>query len=277
MIGPRTPLGKPAVHLLGDDDALAYLRMGDGVPVVLVHGALCDYRYWAPQLRGLCKRFAVAALSLGQYFPQLPSSLRHSFGWRWHAQQVAGFLASYGQPVHLVGHSRGAAVAWQAALQRPAAIASLSLFDPGGPQPQGLPEDVLSIRARAIALLGEGQVEAGLECFVDSVSQPGAWARSSASFRQMVRDNAQTLAPQIGDALPAYGREQAAGLAVPVLLVSGELSPAQYRDNASALAEWLPDARHHVLAGASHGMTFTHARRCNALIAEAVAAACRLD
>ena len=125
-------------------------------------------------------------------------------------------------------------------------------------------------RAWAIELLRDGQVEAGLECFVDSVSQPGAWSRSSATFRQMVRDNAQTLVPQIGDALPAYDREQAAALAVPVLLVSGELSPAQYRDNATALAAWLPDARHHVLAGASHGMTFTHARRCNALLAEFV-------
>lgn len=270
MISQRAPLGKPAVRLLGDDDALAYLRLGAGAPVVLVHGALCDYRYWAPQLRGLCERFDVAALSLGQYYPQLQSSLRHPFGWRWHAQQVAAFLADYGRPVHLVGHSRGAAVAWQVALRQPAAVASLSLFDPGGPQPQGLPEEVVAIRARAIALLRDGQVEAGLECFVDSVSQPGAWARSSTSFRQMVRDNAQTLAPQIGDALPAYEREQAAALALPVLLVSGELSPAQYRDNATALAEWLPDARHHVLAGASHGMTFTHARRCNALLAEFV-------
>ncbi|UYB52787.1 alpha/beta hydrolase [Xanthomonas sp. AM6] len=271
MISPRAPLGKPAVHRLGDDDALAYLRLGDGAPLVLVHGALCDYRYWAPQLRGLCERFDVAALSLGQYFPQLPSSRRHPFGWRWHARQVAAFLASYGRPVHLVGHSRGAAVAWQVALQQPAVVASLSLFDPGGPQPQGLPEDVVAIRARAIALLRDGQVEAGLECFVDSVSQPGAWARSSASFRQMVRDNAQTLVPQIGDALPAYTQAQAAALALPVLLVAGELSPAQYRDNAEALAGWLPDARHHLLAGASHGMTFTHARRCNALLAEFVA------
>ena len=86
MISPRAPLGKPAVHRLGDDDALAYLRLGDGAPLVLVHGALCDYRYWAPQLRGLCERFDVAALSLGQYFPQLPSSRRHPFGWRWHAR-----------------------------------------------------------------------------------------------------------------------------------------------------------------------------------------------
>lgn len=270
MTSQRTPLGKPAVRLLGDDDALAYLRLGAGAPVVLVHGALCDYRYWAPQLRGLSERFDLAAPSLGQYFPPLPSSRQHSFGWRWHARQVAAFVAGYDQPVHLVGHSRGAAVAWQAALRQPAAIASLTLFDPGGPQPQGLPAEVTAIRARAIALLQDGQVDAGLECFVDSVSQPGAWARSSAAFRQMVRDNAQTLVPQIGDALPAYDREQAAGLAVPVLLVTGELSPAQYRDNASALAGWLPDARHHVIAGASHGMTFTHARRCNALLAEFV-------
>ncbi|KAB7776537.1 alpha/beta fold hydrolase [Xanthomonas sp. LMG 12460] len=272
----RTPLPKPAVRRLGADDALAYLRVGEGAPVLLVHGALCDYRYWAPQLRGLADRFQLSALSLGQYYPRLPSASRHAFGWRWHAQQLAAFIAEEARPVHLVGHSRGAAVAWQAALLRPDAIASLTLFDPGGPQRQGLPADVQAVRAQAIALLQGGQVEAGLECFVDSVSQPGAWARSSASFRQMVRDNAQTLVPQIADVLPAYRPEQAAALAMPVLLVAGERSPAQYRDNAAALAAWLPQVRHEVLAGASHGMTFTHARRCNGLIADAVAAADRM-
>ncbi|WP_045760386.1 alpha/beta fold hydrolase [Xanthomonas albilineans] len=268
----RSPLSKPAVRLLGADDALAYLRVGDGAPVVLVHGALCDYRYWMPQLRGLADRFQLSAVSLGQYYPRLRSASRHVFGWRWHAQQVAAFIASEARPVHLVGHSRGAAVAWQVALQQPAAVASLSLFDPGGPQSHGLSAEVLAVRARAVALLQDGQLEAGLECFVDSVSQPGAWARSSTTFRQMVRDNAQTLLPQIDDALPAYRPEQAASLALPVLLVTGEHSPVQYRDNAAALAQWLPDPRLHLLVGASHGMTFTHARRCNALLAEMVRA-----
>ncbi|MDQ1091557.1 pimeloyl-ACP methyl ester carboxylesterase [Xanthomonas sacchari] len=270
---PRAPLPKPAVRRLGADDALAYLRVGEGAPVLLVHGALCDYRYWAPQLRGLADRFQLSALSLGQYYPRLPSAARHAFGWRWHARQLAAFIAEEPRPVHLVGHSRGAAVAWQAALLRPEAIASLTLFDPGGPQPRGLPPEVQAVRAQAIALLQDGQVEAGLACFVDSVSQPGAWARSSASFRQMVRDNAQTLVPQIADALPAYRPEQAAALAMPVLLVAGEHSPAQYHDNAAALAGWLPDAQLQLLAGASHGMTFTHARRCNGLIADAIVAA----
>jgi len=271
--GSRAPLPKPSVRRLGADDALAYLRVGEGVPVLLVHGALCDYRYWSPQLRALADRFQLSALSLGQYYPRLPSASQHAFGWRWHARQLAAFIAEEARPVHLVGHSRGAAVAWQAALLRPDAIASLTLFDPGGPQPHGLPPEVQAIRAQALALLHGGQVEAGLECFVDSVSQPGAWARSSAGFRQMVRDNAQTLAPQIADALPAYQAEQAATLAMPVLLVAGEHSPAQYRDNAAALAAWLPRASHQVLAGASHGMTFTHARRCNTLLADWVAAA----
>lgn len=261
--------GKPAVRTLGDDDAIAYLRVGRGAPVVLVHGALCDYRYWWPQWRGLAEAFELTSLSLGQYYPVLASAARHAFGWRWHAQQVAAFIAASGPaPVHLVGHSRGAAVAWQVALQHPQRLASLSLFDPGGPQPGGLPAEVEAVRERAVALVASGQVEAGLACFVDSVSQPGAWARSSEMFRQMVRDNAATLAPQLRDALPPYRREDAMALPLPVLLVTGERSPAQYRDNATALSAWLPDARRHELAGASHGMTFTHARRCNALLEE---------
>jgi len=263
---------KARLKRLGDGTLIAYASAGGGSPVVCVHGALCDFRYWEPQLRGLADRHEVLAPSLAHYHPPLPDTQLPAFGWRQHAQQVLDFIQACGlDRAHLVGHSRGAAVAWQAAIAQPQRVRSLTLLDPGAPQEAGLPAEAEALRAQALALLDAGEQDAGLACFVDSVSQPGSWKRSSEAFRNMVRDNAATLAPQLADALPPFRQADARALELPVLLLDGALSPAQYRDNAAALSAWLPDARRHTIAGASHGMTFTHPRRCNALIGQFLA------
>ncbi|MFO6392202.1 alpha/beta fold hydrolase, partial [Pseudomonas aeruginosa] len=36
-----------------DGYQLVYQDLGEGTPVLLVHGSLCDYRYWQWQLRSL--------------------------------------------------------------------------------------------------------------------------------------------------------------------------------------------------------------------------------
>ena len=82
--------------------------------------------------------------------------------------------------MHLVGHSRGGSVAFNVARQHPHLVDSLTLADPGGPLQQpgvreaALPAAAIALRTQAVNLIGQGEVEAGLEMFVDSVSLPGA-------------------------------------------------------------------------------------------------------
>jgi pimeloyl-ACP methyl ester carboxylesterase len=40
---------------------IAYQRVGDGPPLVLLHGALSDSRDWRPQLDALSDEFTVVA------------------------------------------------------------------------------------------------------------------------------------------------------------------------------------------------------------------------
>jgi pimeloyl-ACP methyl ester carboxylesterase len=102
--------------------------------------------------------------------------------------------------------------------------------------------------------------------FVDSVSMPGIWRRSTPDFRTMALDNAATLPKQFRDPLPAYSRAAAAGLQCRTLLIAGEKSPRMYRDNVNKLAEWIAHVDKRSVAGASHGMTFTHAAAFNRLL-----------
>lgn len=250
---------------LGSGLRMPYVERGAGDLLVFVHGSLCDYRYWQPQLDGLAARYRCVAVSLTHYWPLggLPGTL--PFSWSRHADELAEFIGKLGAgPAHTVAHSRGGCVAFHFALRHPAHLRTLTLADPGGPvetpgQPLAmLPETVNALRAHAAALIEAGDVETGLELFVDSVSRVGSWAKSTRAFRAMAMDNADTLPRQFADPLPAYTREAATRVQCPTLLIDGEKSPELFRRNVATLGDWLPDARRQTIRGASHGMNLAH-------------------
>jgi pimeloyl-ACP methyl ester carboxylesterase len=257
---------KPHIKLLTADQGIAYVDVGPrdtGDAVVLVHGSLCDWRYWMPQLREMDEAFRLVAPSLAHYHPRLPSAATTPFAWSRHVEQLAAFLPRIdAQRVHLVGHSRGALVAYQLALRQPGLLSSLTLIDPGG-RGAGFDADDGNVRQRAADLIDAGQVEEGLRLFVDAVTQPGLWDRSPLSFRTMIRDNAHTLVLQVADPLPAYEETEARAIEVPALVVDGERSPVAFRDNARRLGDWMARATRLTIPGASHGMTLTHFQRFN--------------
>ncbi|MCY1392912.1 2-succinyl-6-hydroxy-2,4-cyclohexadiene-1-carboxylate synthase [compost metagenome] len=244
---------------------LACLDEGEGVPLVLVHGSLCDYRYWQWQMRGLGQDYRLIVPSLRHYYPEAWDGRGGDFSTRQHVDDLLELLDRLGEPVHLLGHSRGGNICLRAALAAPERLRTLSLADPGGDfadevfhfaglEPPVSPGERNQFRERALQLIQQGDIEEGLRLFIDTVSGQGIWARSSKHFREMAADNAMTLVGQVRDQLTPLGRRELAGLAVPVLLLSGELSPVPFPGIAEALRRSLPDARVKVIAGASHGM-----------------------
>lgn len=254
---------------------MPYVERGAGPLVLFVHGSLCDYRYWQPQLAALSAHYRCVAVSLTHYWPLADLPPPAPFSWSRHVDELAVFLEKLDAgPAHVVAHSRGGAVAFQFALRHPQHLQTLTLADPGGPvsapgQPHAvLPDTVNALRARAAQLIERGDAEAGLQLFVDSVSRVGSWAKSTPAFRAMALDNAPTLPLQFQDPLPAYRREDAWSLRCPTLLIDGEKSPDLFRRNVTMLEGWVPDVRRYTIRGASHGMNLAHPRAFNAHIDE---------
>lgn len=281
MTAIDSPAGEDGFARLRLPDAteLACIRQGQGRLILMIHGSLCDARYWQPQMREFARHGHACAPSLRHYHP-LPANGR--LDWRRDVQDMRSLLdlLSPDEPADVIGHSRGGAIAYRLARQAPERIRRLVLAEPGGGfEPADATGAAPAVSAEQLAAwkqdlragLARGEVEQAVANFVDGVSRPGTWAQSPPGFRRMALDNAQTLPGQLEDPLPDYTLADAAGLALPVLLVKGQRSRARFRHTVDALARALPCAETVEIAGASHGMNLAHPRAFNRAVLDFLA------
>lgn len=248
---------------------MRYVEAGSGPLLLLVHGSLCDYRFWRPQMEPLAARRRVVAVSLRHYWPETWDGKDRDFSPQQHADDLAAFITALDAgPADLVGHSRGGTVAYRLAQQHPDLLRSLVLAEPGlgvAAIPGELPVDVDrdGFRQRALALISGGDADAGLELFIDTVSGPGTWKRMVPWLRRMMQDNAGTLFGQAAESYDSVTAATALRLRQPLLLIGGAQSPAPYPALLDALASLLPGARRVTIASASHAMNLWNAPAFN--------------
>ncbi len=258
---------------------MSYVEQGNGPTLLLVHGSLADYRYWAPQVSDLSSHFRVIALSLRYYWPWQWTGEDENFTIEQHASDIAAFISSIvGEPIHLIGHSRGAEVALQVALRFPELLNSLVLADPFVEFVSSCPRAGEAVKTANIApaasesrqiameLIKAGKVEAGLELFINTVSGDGVWRRLNQRRRQMPLDNAYTLLGQLQNVSHPFRRDALAAIHVPILLVNGERSADIYRKTVDTLGRIWPDAARITVAAAAHAMNAENPRAFNAAV-----------
>ncbi|MHA3903875.1 alpha/beta fold hydrolase [Castellaniella sp. WN] len=271
MPAPRTD---PPHHVLAlPDGGLHYTQAGVGAdaPILLIHGSLCDYRYWRWQVPAFAETRRVIAPSLRGCWPDAQSHPRAEYAIDHHADDLAHLLRALDEHggAHVIGHSRGAQVALALATRAPQLCRSLTLADPGF-RFADEPETAI-FYADAVQRLRDGDAEGAIERFIDTVNGADTWRRMVGWFKDMVRDNAATLLSQIREAnLPVDPRD-AAALPCPVLLVGGAQSPAKYGTRQDRLQRLLPQARRARIALAAHGMNLANPRAFNRTILEFVA------
>ena len=112
---------------------LSYIERGSGIPIVLVHGSLNDYRIWAAQMAPFSVRYRVIALSLRHYYPERWNGQGDDFSIEQQARDVVAFIRQLGAgKVHLIAHSRGGNVGLQVAKWNPELLRSVVLADASG-------------------------------------------------------------------------------------------------------------------------------------------------
>lgn len=241
-----------------------YTHCGEGDLLVLIHGSLCDLRYWRWQLNKLKTSCQVAALSLPGCWPNPPSTTSYEFSFENHVMAVTDVINKLRQPnqkVYVLGHSRGAQIAAQYAWQF-GDISGLILADPAFKVDQQ-PEPLIVLDA-VVELLEKNQDEEGLALFIDAVNGNSTWRQMVGWFRTMVEDNAYTLIPQSRENLPTVTKTQIKKLGdIPLLLLNGTASPERYKSSVQSLLNFLPQTQHITIENAAHGMNLANPKAFN--------------
>ena len=215
---------------------LEYETRGAGEPVVLVHAGVCA-DFFAP----LMDQPALAGHRLVRHHRAGYAGsdrVDGQLGIERQAAHCRALMAHLGiARAHVVGHSSGACIALQLALDLPDVVLSLALLEPakpGAPSPRQQ-ELVDTIFRPALERYEAGDRGAAVEVFMRGVCGAGYRARLEAAlpgaFEQAVAD-AGTF---FGQELPAVmawslGPEEAARIVQPTLVVRGADSLPVYRD-----------------------------------------------
>ncbi|GLZ03298.1 alpha/beta hydrolase [Actinomadura sp. NBRC 104412] len=243
----------------GDGTRIAYERSGQGPPVVLVAGALCDRRAAAPiaeLLSAHCTVYNYDRRGRGDSTDACTVFGTPADALRREIEDLEAVLGAAGGPAGVWGSSSGAVLAAEA-VAAGLPITRLAMWEP----PYGLTEEDsrghLGYTRRLEETVAEGRHGDAAALFLGHIGVPEefiAGMRRSPAWPAMEKI-APTLrydAAALGDGLLPAGR--LAALTIPVLVLDGGASMDVLRSAARAVAGTIPDALHRTLEGQEHNV-----------------------
>jgi non-heme chloroperoxidase len=268
---------------------LSYVRLGRGQPVVFVHGIPTDYRAWDSQLGPFSSKYDVIAYSRRLAKPnQNPEDYENS-SIENNSLDLVGLIQDLGiSPVHLVGHSYGGFIAAYTAATRPEVLRTITLIEPA------ISTMILKNRksfAQFFSLLltspstamsaakfqrssldpslnafKRGDYEAALRLNVDGIiNRKDALDSLSDPIRGMMRDNEKTVGELMAEP-PPFGKDEAAKINVPTLLMHGSDSPKVLHTIVERLAEAIPKNQMVTVPGSAHFPHFEKPQEFNRIL-----------
>jgi pimeloyl-ACP methyl ester carboxylesterase len=245
---------------------MAYLDVGQGAgngpPLVCVHGSLCDFRIWSSVLGPLTRKHRVIAPSLRHFFPDHWDGVGDTYSTAQHVDDMIAFIEKLDtKPVDLMGHSRGGNICFRVAQRRPDLLRKLILAEPGGeldatldPAYKPGPSPLAGMIATSAQAIAKGDIDGGLQIFLDALEGAGAWRRLPATPKQLLRDNATTLIGQMRDQRPLLSRADAEAIRTPTLFIGGANTKGTFPQVLNALAANVKGSRTEMIPNATHPM-----------------------
>jgi pimeloyl-ACP methyl ester carboxylesterase len=245
---------------------------GHGEPIVFLHAAVCDRRMWRAQMDSLGVTHRTIAYDRRGYGDTRATSEDHSS-----IEDLMTVLdtRANGEPAILVACSQGGRIAIDAALSHPSRIKGLVLIAPsvsGSPTPVTPPEiDAQLARQKAAEQAGDPDRLSAIKAhfWLDGPLQ--AEGRVDGEARRLFFDMSAIAlrAPPVGtdrDSKPAFHRLHE--IAVPTLLIWGDLDFPHIRDRCRDMVKAIPNATGHELTGAAHLPSLERPAEITRLIAD---------
>jgi len=99
-----------------------------------------------------------------------------------------------------------------------------------------------------------GDMDGGLEIFIDRVGGPGSWKNLPEARRQSLRDNAWTIKGTDKDQRRPVSCAQLGQLKIPVLLLNGDKSPTRFGAILNVIEPCIKNRVRVTIPNASHGL-----------------------
>ena len=249
---------------------LAMLDMGQGEPVVLLHGSAADYRTWLDVIDPLKRQFRVIAYSRRYHYPNKGGGDGRDYSVVLHERDLLALLDSLKlERVHLVGYALGGNIAAQFAVDHPDRVRSLVLAEPEfrgimktAARAKEYEDDRRLVYERAWQALSSDIGSLGIEAIADYEFGGDALSAIPRAVQKRLADNAYALKLQVTSPVaPKHlTPEQLAGIKCPVLYVEGGKSPWHAHAMADEFMKAHPTTQRVTLKGDGHGMVWDDPR-----------------
>jgi len=251
---------------------LHYFQNGSGVPVVLIHGGLGDYREWSPQIEPFSQHYRVLDYSRRYNYPN-DNSERPDHSAIVEAQDLGALLDALKlERFHLVGYSYGALTALFFATQHPERLRSLTLAEPAimkwlleipGGQAE-LDKFMTTMWKPAGDAFRKEQPETALRITCDYFSGKGSYDKLPAEGRRLLMSDVREwkALTTSRDPFPMLDRDVVRRLKVPTLLITGEKTLTPLRMIIEELSRVMPAAECVTIPGATHDMWLEEPKAC---------------
>ena len=245
---------------------LAFEAFGGGSTVVALHSSASTGKQWKSLAQHLERQFCIFTPDLPGYGGSSAVTGSNGPSVFAEAESVFGLVEAWQEPVHLVGHSYGGAVALQVALHHPEWIKSLTLIEPAAFHVlrTGLSDDaellarINGVHAALKSAIAGNRPHDGMQQFVDFWNGEGAWARTSPALADLLGGQAA----QVLNNFEALEQDQPSlaslrKLDVPTLVMMGTESPLMSLRATEIVAGALGNARLQMVADAGHMLPLT--------------------
>lgn len=243
-----------------DGYPMAFVEKGRGPTVLLVHGAMCDYRCWGTLMQPLSDKYRVVSVSMRHYYPEPWDGSGTTYSAAQHARDLAAFARKMSPPVSIVAHSYGGSVAFEMAREHPELVNKLVLAE-GATEGMLPPPTAEYLEGRkkfadaAENLLKTKGAQEAMTFGVDALYGKGTFSRYPAVIQTVHLDNAWTLIAGAKAPIPTLGSCADFGsLKMPVLLAMGEKTSPRYRQLVPLQQRCLPSARTVIIPDVGHAL-----------------------
>jgi pimeloyl-ACP methyl ester carboxylesterase len=246
---------------------IAYERVGEGPPLVFVHGVAEDSRVWQPQLAALADEFTVVAWD--EPGTGRSSDVPADYGLPDCANCLAAVIEDVALgPAHVAGLSWGGTVVLELYRHHPELVATLILVDTYAGWKGSLPEEEVRLRVEGVRQM----LAAPVDAFDPTL--PGLFAGGPPDeFVPLLHDMAadtrpETLRLQLLAMADADERDLLPHIAVPTLLVWGEQDARSPLSVARQFAQAIPDTKLVLIPRCGHVSNLEQPERVNEAVRE---------